>query len=374
MSGPVMILASLGDEHACAVHRALGMLGNDAHIYLPTEILGSGDVSVDYSDDRVTLRMGSFEGGLDDIGASWNRRLSQTFREPAFVHPADRDHLVYAAHSINRGLAALLDRRFPVNPLSASVITSNKLLQLDVARRCGLRVPRTVISSDPARVSAFLRSERIACVKPYTTYSWVTAEGVKASTTALIEDPCELDRASIALVPHIYQEYVRKTCEYRVTMFGRHVAATRIDSQSGTAGALDWRADAAYLSNLRTVRLPHAVEDALHRVMRALGLRFGAFDLAQDPDGEFVFFEVNEAGQWLWQEIHSEGCPLLEPFARFLSSGDDDFAFQPDSGVGLSAATILEEVRTDPAYARILPSDRFETASATEEEMLADCA
>jgi glutathione synthase/RimK-type ligase-like ATP-grasp enzyme len=34
--------------------------------------------------------------------------------------------------------------------------------------------------------------------------------------------------------------------------------------------------------------------------MKSLGLSFGAIDLVQKPDGEFVFLEVNPSGQWLW--------------------------------------------------------------------------
>jgi glutathione synthase/RimK-type ligase-like ATP-grasp enzyme len=36
--------------------------------------------------------------------------------------------------------------------------------------------------------------------------------------------------------------------------------------------------------------------------MESLGLTFGAIDLIQKPDGEFVFLEVNPNGQWLWLE------------------------------------------------------------------------
>jgi hypothetical protein len=36
--------------------------------------------------------------------------------------------------------------------------------------------------------------------------------------------------------------------------------------------------------------------------MRIARLRFGAFDLIEQPNGEFVFLEVNPAGNWLWLE------------------------------------------------------------------------
>jgi len=53
--------------------------------------------------------------------------------------------------------------------------------------------------------------------------------------------------------------------------------------------------------------------------MDSLGICFGAFDLILDPNGDFIFLEVNEAGQFLWIE---EICPdflVLAAFSAFLS-------------------------------------------------------
>jgi hypothetical protein len=47
------------------------------------------------------------------------------------------------------------------------------------------------------------------------------------------------------------------------------------------------------------------------------------------PDGEWVFLEVNEAGQFLWQEQFCEDCFVVEPFARFLMSQDPTFEWDP---------------------------------------------
>ena len=33
-----------------------------------------------------------------------------------------------------------------------------------------------------------------------------------------------------------------------------------------------------------------------------MGLYFGAFDFILDPDGRYVFLEMNPFGQWVWIE------------------------------------------------------------------------
>ena len=57
--------------------------------------------------------------------------------------------------------------------------------------------------------------------------------------------------------------------------------------------------------------------------MARLGLRYGAVDLRRTPDGRYVFFEVNPAGQWLFVEERT-GLPITERVAALLGALDDD--------------------------------------------------
>ena len=48
--------------------------------------------------------------------------------------------------------------------------------------------------------------------------------------------------------------------------------------------------------------LPDEIQLKLLKLHAALGLTFGAYDLIVTPNREYVFLEVNPAGQWLWLE------------------------------------------------------------------------
>ncbi|HMV68726.1 MAG TPA: hypothetical protein PKA64_17880, partial [Myxococcota bacterium] len=51
--------------------------------------------------------------------------------------------------------------------------------------------------------------------------------------------------------------------------------------------------------------LPAPIAAALVALHRALGLRFGAADLLQTPDGAYRFLEVNSTGGFLWvSDLH----------------------------------------------------------------------
>ena len=51
--------------------------------------------------------------------------------------------------------------------------------------------------------------------------------------------------------------------------------------------------------------------------MKEFGLNFGCFDIAVTPSGEFVFFECNPNGQWLWIEEFT-GAPIGKAIAELL--------------------------------------------------------
>jgi len=48
-----------------------------------------------------------------------------------------------------------------------------------------------------------------------------------------------------------------------------------------------------------------------------LQLSFAALDLAVTPEGEYIFFESNSNGQWMWVETMT-GQPLTEALVDLL--------------------------------------------------------
>jgi glutathione synthase/RimK-type ligase-like ATP-grasp enzyme len=71
--------------------------------------------------------------------------------------------------------------------------------------------------------------------------------------------------------------------------------------------------------------LPQAVEDKLRTLMKRLGLDFGCIDLVLTPEGQYVFLEVNPAGQWGWIES-ATGMPISESIAAELVARARSFA------------------------------------------------
>lgn len=59
----------------------------------------------------------------------------------------------------------------------------------------------------------------------------------------------------------------------------------------------------------------------LLRFMSSIDLRYGAIDLIETPNGEFVFLEVNPSGQWGWITTLAH-LPVAEAVAKMLISLD----------------------------------------------------
>jgi len=66
--------------------------------------------------------------------------------------------------------------------------------------------------------------------------------------------------------------------------------------------------------------LPKAISDGLLALLERLGLVYGAIDMRRTPDGEYYFFEVNTAGEFLFIEDRT-GQPIAEAIANWLSQG-----------------------------------------------------
>jgi hypothetical protein len=164
---------------------------------------------------------------------------------------------------------------------------TNKAFILDLARRCGVAIPITLITNDLAQVER--RAEEIGplVAKP------VAGGGYAQKVEELLETTER--RGGRSAAPAFVQQRLVPP-EVRVYAVGaaerRRFVAFRVES-----AALDYRAD----HDSRVVPLPLEEVDAravagLGRLMDALEMDYGAADFKADADtGELRFLEVNSS-------------------------------------------------------------------------------
>ncbi len=194
-----------------------------------------------------------------------------------------------------------------------------KPLQLSMASQFGLRIPRTVVTNNPAAIRRAFVEFGSMVVKPVRTgYVAYGGEEHAVFTSQLLQKHLdELQGATLS--PAIYQELIPKRYDIRVTIVGRTIFTAAIDSQSDPKAATDWRQTGnPQLPHYRKT-LPDDLSNRLLALMGRLGLNFGAVDLVETPDGEYVFLEVNPNGQWLWID-DMLGLGISEAVAEWLSA------------------------------------------------------
>lgn len=226
---------------------------------------------------------------------------------------------------------------------AARVAEQSKTFQLEVASSCGFRCPATLVSNSPAQIKAFLASHREVIFKPLRFASWESERGMATHYTTPVTLADLPSEEILRSAPGIFQEKIAKRYELRVTVMGRWIVAAQLDSQSIDACKSDWRVP-GHRVPVQEITLPQAIQAQCLALMRGLGLAFGCLDLIYTPDGEYVFLEVNQQGQFLWIEERAPAIPLLDTFAQFLSAGDREFS-GPSRPATVSFASVRAEAR-----------------------------
>ncbi len=202
-----------------------------------------------------------------------------------------------------------------LSPPGKAADAEHKPLQLRVALDSGLSVPRTLITNEPKAAKDFADSVGGRLVyKPFHPIRG-QVEGRTAAVYTSLVAPEDLPHPDIATTAHLFQEWVPKAFDVRLTVVGKRVFAVAIHSES-EKGRIDWRSD--YASHTYdTCDVPAEVQTGVHRMLEHLGLPYGAFDFAITPDDKWVFLEVNPSGQYGFIEV-ATGLPITSAIADYL--------------------------------------------------------
>ncbi|HEX7623340.1 MAG TPA: alpha-L-glutamate ligase, partial [Anaeromyxobacteraceae bacterium] len=210
------------------------------------------------------------------LGTVWWWR-PQPYASPRGTSEARRDALFCAAEGALGAFWAGTPARW-VNDRACDEAADDKARQLAVAARIGLRVPRTLVTNDPAAARAFV-AERL---EGETIHKNLTSAAGIWRPTALLRRGDRALFASLRQLPLMFQERVRAEADVRVTVVGDELFAAEIVSRD--PDTLDFRPD-LQRARYRAVALPAGIERKLRRMVRELGLAYAALDLRRRPDG-----------------------------------------------------------------------------------------
>ena len=311
----VLLVTASYDDAASEVSESLKRLGVPA-FRLDTDLFPTQSNATFDPHSGLTIESDAGRVHSNQIRSVWYRR-NVAPALPTHLDEYEREFCTREARAFLEGaLTSIPTERWLSYP-SSIWRAERKLYQLSVAKQLGLNVPQTAVTNDENAIRLFASGRRVVGKAVSSGYI-DSPDGYRAMfTTAL--DPTDLDELSgLSLSPVIFQEHVPKAADIRVTIIGGDVFAAEIMSQAHPSSATDWRATEDPEIEHRTHDLPGKQKQQCLALVTRLGLEFGAIDLALTVDGQYVFFEINPNGEWLWLQ-YQLGFPIAEKIARWLA-------------------------------------------------------
>ena len=313
----ILVVSYPDEEHTDRVVAHLEHVGRSVLRLDMAEFPSAAALMLEWSDDAtpsLAIRRAGTVTDLTTARVGWWRRVRPYTIDPAI---GDGEMRGFAESETAQAVGGLLDS-LPcrwVNPRAADDAAHRKPFQWTMARRLGIPVPRTLVTTDPDSARRFVAEAPGPVVfKPFlaTTHAWRETR---------IMGPDDLDRLDLVrFAPVIFQHYIAGV-DLRVTVIGDRAFAAEIDARA-TAYPFDMRMVIGE-APMRALELPNDVRTALLTLQQQLGLDYGAIDLRRTDAGEHYFLEVNPAGQFLFVEERT-GLPISQAMADFLGAIEDD--------------------------------------------------
>jgi hypothetical protein len=228
---------------------------------------------------------------------SWYRRGSLIFLLKDPQNNRLRDYLYTEVKGVEYSIYKLLETN---NRCLGSAIGSTehrKLHDLYLASLCGLTIPDTYITQNKEKATAFwsrhnesVITKGIVDVPPF-------PNGASHYVTRK-----HLDFAASKFMPTKMQNCIQKKAELRIFYLKGKFYSMAMFTQVEGLPTNDYRMLDNYHKIYRNVpfQLPLEVEQKIEQFMQLAKLNTGSIDVILTPDNQFVFLEVNPAGQFDW--------------------------------------------------------------------------
>ena len=311
----IVIIAKEDDNHAAAVKQVLEskydekvFIFNTASFPTITRLsghFGSGLFKFSLTDGQ------SRDMELQSAKSFWWRRPQGVLLAPHITDPQVRNftftECISAVYGMLRGCGDLW-----VNDVSSDDRADYKPYQLKTAVETGFTIPETLITNDPEKALDFWRRHEQKVV-----YKSFNQRGIIWCPTRLLKAEDLNFIRNVQYAPVIFQTLVPGNRDIRVTVIGEKIFATEFIIHD--ENIIDYRL-VMRPESCRPHKLPEEMLDKLYRFMCALGLEYGGIDFRLTPEGEYVFFEINTAGEFMYlQEL--TGQPIADAMADHLSRG-----------------------------------------------------
>lgn len=193
-----------------------------------------------------------------------------------------------------------------------SEVESNKLVDIQLAKKAGLQIPNSISTSNKQTLLDFRNNSKYddILIKPLFSNVYIHSRANNMSITnssnyGILTDDI-LNTCPDNFFPIIAQEYIDKKYEIRIFFIKDQLFPMAIFSQSDSGSKFDFRAERIDGNESRSVpyKLSDENELKIRNFIQLSNLTTGSIDLLISRNGNLIFLEVNPAGQFDWVSGH----------------------------------------------------------------------
>lgn len=323
MSNKVLVISNQNDDHISMVSSLSSL---EFVLFDPTDFV--------YNMERLSFRIdknGIFHGiyenhNLDDFKVFW-------FRKPKFIqeneYPVDKglqEHCRDNYHRFMNTLFSVYSNKFWFNHPDANRNAEVKFKQLMVAKSVGFNIRDTLVSNFASDALMFISDKKIVAAKSLSQRridlagQYLNGPLTEIEYSNSVKETLLEKEVGLRINPYIFQEFIDGVV-HRVIVVDKQIYSIktiplkpelRLDSRAIMA------ADEYSLNVISEI--PDSVKKMCLNYLDSFGLKYGAFDLIETPNGEFMFLECNPNGQWGFVDMLAENNNIATAIARLFES------------------------------------------------------
>lgn len=326
----VLICSASEDEHVLVAVKLLQSFKVQVDFFQTDKIGSQCNLKYDTDKGSYVITVDGVESKLDEYTSIWVRKpFTGSLKELEMTREQQvrLDYKIVESRSLfNSMLLAAKDLDILViNDVVSGFSAQFKCTQLIKASQVGFKVPKTIMSSNKVEIEKFINSVGGHCViKTIGNHAafWRDRKDGELMTHRITQEFFANYYKNNELDYVLYlQEEILKKYELRITVVGNKIFPCRINSQKHSESSLDWRWIDPEQMEHEMVKLPAAVEESCFNLCRSYGLQYGAIDMAVTDNEDYIFFEINPAGQYMWID-ELAGSNISESIADLLMHPD----------------------------------------------------
>ena len=316
MNKQILLIGRKNDPHIQAIQNELRLINEEFILIDSLTINDMLCVENNNTEFFSTLQIYGKTLDMNMIKSVWNSNALRIINDENIVEKSKE----FVDKEWTEGIMSMwntINGTWANHPLAISSI-GNRVKQLQIASKLGFTIPETVVTNSPKKMEEFFYK----CNNEMICKTLASSQGLPSGKMIFSHKISKQDldlNSDLKYSPVMFQKYINKKTEFRITIIGNKIHSAEIYSQKSDKTKYDWRnyddfSKTPYIES----KLPDEISEKLLKIMKQFNLNFGACDMIRTPDDEFVFLEINPNGRWWWiQELTQ--MKIAKSIAKFLA-------------------------------------------------------